>query len=140
MLQLNGFLSGIILGGSLSDYFQFHDRDYNLGSGYSVRVNGLFSLRQRFGLYLAFENYHIFTWKGYEHKDYENIDQNYLNAQGDVGNARLQRLNFRASFSLLPQLSLAAETDWYRRKTHYKYHPDVRSDTVEFRLMLSYHI
>ena len=63
-LSLNGFLSGIVLGGSLSDYFQFHDRDYNMGSGYSVRVNGLFSLRQKLGLYLAFENYHIFTWKG----------------------------------------------------------------------------
>lgn len=139
-LSLNGFLSGIVLGGSLSDYFQFHDRDYNMGSGYSVRVNGLFSLRQKLGLYLAFENYHIFTWKGYEQKDYEHIDQNYLNAQGDVGNARLQRLNFRASFAIAPQLSIAAETVWYRRKTHYKYFPDVRSDTFEFRLMFSYHI
>lgn len=140
MLVLNGFVSGIVLGGSLSDYFQFHDRDYNLGSGYSVRANGYFSLWQRLGFYLATENYHIFTWKGYEQKDYENIDQNYLNAQGDVSNARLHKLNFRISYSISPQLSVAAETAWYHRKTDYKYYPDVRSDTFEFRLMLSCHL
>ena len=126
-LALNGFVSGV----ALCDYYQFHDRDYNMGSGYSIRLNGLFTLQRRFGIYLGFENYHIFTWKGYEHKDYENMNPHYLDAQGAVGDARLQMMNLRGSF---------AETAWCRRKSHYKYFPDVLSDTFEFRLMFSYHI
>ncbi len=35
-LALNGFVSGVALGGALCDYYQFHDRDYNMGSGYSI--------------------------------------------------------------------------------------------------------
>ena len=139
-LALNGFVSGVALGGALCDYYQFHDRDYNMGSGYSIRLNGLFTLQRRFGIYLGFENYHIFTWKGYEHKDYENMNPHYLDAQGAVGDARLQMMNLRGSFAISPKVGISAETAWFRRKSHYKYFPDVLSDTFEFRLMFSYHI
>lgn len=139
-LALNGFVSGVALGGALCDYYQFHDRDYNMGSGYSIRLNGLFTLQRRFGIYLGFENYHIFTWKGYEHKDYENMNPHYLDAQGAVGDARLQMMNLRGSFAISPKVGISAETAWCRRKSHYKYFPDVLSDTFEFRLMFSYHI
>lgn len=128
------------IGGALCDYYQFHDRDYNMGSGYSIRLNGLFTLQRRFGIYLGFENYHIFTWKGYEHKDYENMNPHYLDAQGAVGDARLQMMNLRGSFAISPKVGISAETAWCRRKSHYKYFPDVLSDTFEFRLMFSYHI
>ena len=37
--------------------------------------------------------YQIFTWKGYEHKDWETIDPLYLNAQGDKGNVMLAVVN-----------------------------------------------
>ena len=98
------------------------------------------ALQRRFGIYLGFENYHIFTWKGYEHKDYENMNPHYLDAQGAVGDARLQMMNLRGSFAISPKVGISAETAWCRRKSHYKYFPDVLSDTFEFRLMFSYHI
>ena len=139
-LEQRVFLSAILLGGSLTDYYNVIDRNYNMGSGYSIRLNGLFTLQRRFGIYLGFENYHIFTWKGYEHKDYENMNPHYLDAQGAVGDARLQMMNLRGSFAISPKVGISAETAWCRRKSHYKYFPDVLSDTFEFRLMFSYHI
>ena len=67
----------------------------------------------RFGIYLGFENYHIFTWKGYEHKDYENMNPHYLDAQGAVGDARLQMMNLRGSFAISPKVGISAETAWW---------------------------
>ena len=72
--------------------------------------------------------------------DYENMNPHYLDAQGAVGDARLQMMNLRGSFAISPKVGISAETAWCRRKSHYKYFPDVLSDTFEFRLMFSYHI
>lgn len=135
---INAFGSGIILGGSLSEHFKFQERDYNLGSGYSIRSNLLITLFRKFGILASFENYHIFTWKGYETKDYENIDPNFLNAQGAVGNARLQVNRLRGSFQLYKDISFSGEVAWYKRKTHYKYFDDVKALAFESRLLVTY--
>ena len=36
-LEQSVFLSAILLGGSLTDYYNVIDRNYNMGSGYSVK-------------------------------------------------------------------------------------------------------
>lgn len=137
-LTLTGFTSGILLGGSLSEYYKFQERDYNMGSGYSLRCDALLVFYRKFGLYAAMENYRIFTWKGYEKKDYEHIDPNYLNAQGARGNALLRVVTLRGSFNLYRDICLSAQVGWYRRNSHYKYFPDVHSHAFDARLMVSY--
>lgn len=37
-LEQSVFLSAILLGGSLTDYYNVIDRNYNMGSGYSVKT------------------------------------------------------------------------------------------------------
>ncbi len=137
-LILKGFTSGIILGGSLSEHFKFQERDYNLGSGYSARAGLLLTLYRKFAVLATFENYHIFTWKGYEKKDYQHIDPNFLNAQGAVGNARLQISRVRTSFELYKDVSFSGEVAWYKRKTHYKYFDDEKALAFESRLLVTY--
>ena len=41
-------------------------RDYNLGSGYSVKAFTGLAYDKRWAFLIDLENYHIFTWKGYE--------------------------------------------------------------------------
>ncbi len=132
------FLSGILLGGSLTDYYNVIDRNYNMGSGYSIKNNtildfgnyGMFALNMHF--------YQIFTWKGYEHKDMAKTNPLYLNAQGDKGNVVLAVVNPIVELNLSKQLKINAEIAYYFRHTHYTYHKDVEHTTFETRVGLMY--
>ncbi len=139
-LQLNGYASGVILGGVHCDYYDFHDRDYNLGSGYSLRLNGALSWRQRIELDLDVEHIHLFTWRGYEHKSYKTLNPHYINAQGAVGNSRMQMINLRGGYFFNASIGISAEVAWRKRQSYYKYFPDVKVDAFELRLMFSYRI
>lgn len=137
-LEQRIFLSGILLGGSQSDYYNVIDRDYNLGSGYSARVNTLMQLG-RFGTVLIDADYYrIFTWKGYEGKDLENTNPLYLNAQGDKSNAQLLVLSPKMSVALSEQIAVDLAASYYLRHTDYKYHDDVTAKTFEVKLGLTW--
>lgn len=134
------FVDGILLGGSLSDYYNVIDRDYNMGSGYSAKAQTVMEF-PKFGRFmLGADFYTIFTWKGYEGKDLENTNPLYLNAQGDKGRAALLVVNPRLQIFLKHNWSLDLFAAYYMRDTHYKYHDDVRSETFEVRLGLVYGI
>ena len=139
-LEQRIFLSGILLGGSLSDYYSFIDRDYNMGSGYSVKVHTMMDFG-RFGRFmLGADYYNIFTWKGYESHDPATIDPLYLNAQGDKGSALLFVLTPRLQLTLTDNLSLDFSTSYYLRETHYSYHDDVRAHTFTAQLGLAWRL
>ncbi len=139
-LTLSGYASGIVLGGAMCEYYYFHDRDYNMGSGYSLHFNGRYSLRQRLAFSLGCETYHVFTWKGYEHKPYQTLNPHYIDAQGAVGNSRMHLLNLRGSWAINSSMGISAEAGWRHCLTSYKYFPKTKIDTFEFKLMLSYWI
>ena len=132
-LEQRIFVDAILLGGSLSDYYNVIDRDYNLGSGFSTKVNTLLE----FGRYVSFvinaDYYRIYTWKGYEGKDLDTVDPLYLNAQGDKGNAALLVVNPRLMLHVGKNWCVDLSTSYYYRKTHYAYHPDVTSKTFDVR-------
>lgn len=134
---LGGIISGIVLGGALSDHYYVQDRDYNLGSGYSFKFYSLYNL-QKFFFTATFENYRIFTWNGYETKDYEHIDPNYLNVQGATGNAQLTVMSLKASLRLWNNFGVSVGTNWYRRNSHYKYFNDVRTKAFELIATATY--
>lgn len=137
-LEQRIFVSGILLGGSLTDYYNIIDRNYNMGSGYSIKNNTIMNFGKHglFALNLGF--YHIFSWKGYEHKDLETVDPLHLNAQGDKGNVMLAVINPIIELQLNPHFKANIESSYYYRQTHYAHHPDVTYKTFETRLGLLY--
>lgn len=136
-LEQGIFLDGILLGGSMSDHYRWIDRDYNMGSGFSAKINtqmtfpnfGRFSLRADF--------YRIYTWKGYEEQDRYNGNPLFLNVQGDKGNAMLFVVSPTIEVFLGKAWCLEFAVSNYIRRTHYKYQEDVRSQTYEACLGLS---
>lgn len=132
------FLDAILLGGSLSDYYNVIDRDYNMGSGFSAKAQTVLEF-PRFGKFtLNADFYSIYTWVGYEDKDLENTDPLHLNAQGDKSSAALLVINPRLQVYLRKNWSLDLFASYYMRETRYKYHDNVRSETFEVRMGLSY--
>ena len=137
-LEQRVFVSGILLGGSLTDHYNVIDRNYNMGSGFSIKNNTIMDFGRYGSFALNLQYYQIFTWKGYEHKDLEKIDPLYLNAQGDKGNVILGVINPVIGINLTKKLKANLEAGYYLRKTHYSYHKDVDYRTFETRLGLSY--
>ena len=85
-LEQRIFMSGILLGGTKSDYFNVIERDYNMGSGFSVKSKTQIEFG-KFGRFMLNAKYfRIYTWKGYEDKDLQAFadgtkDLHYLNVQ-----------------------------------------------------------
>ena len=74
-LEQRVFANFILLGGTKSDYYSFIDRDYNMGSGFSIKTKTHMELRH-FGRFILDTHYYqIFTWKGYEQKDLSNLTE-----------------------------------------------------------------
>ena len=68
-LEQRVFLSGILLGGTKSDYFNVIERDYNMGSGFSIKSKTQLDFG-KFGRFILNAKYfRLYTWKGYEDKD-----------------------------------------------------------------------
>ena len=146
------FVSGILLGGTKSDYFNVIERDYNMGSGFSIKS----STKLDFGRYgrisLNAKYFRLWTWKGYEDKDLQpyvdgTADLHYLNVQGDNSNAGLLVINPVIEVHLARQWSLNFSGTFYSRRTHYNYYYDkdlilrqnstVHADTFETKIGLT---
>lgn len=137
-LEQRIYATGILLGGSLTDYYNVIDRNYNMGSGYSLKNTTILDFGKYGNFTLNLQQYQIFTWKGYENKDLTNIDPLYLNAQGDKGNVLLAVVNPIIQINLNKHLRINMEASYYLRNTHYSYHEDVNFRTFETRLGLNY--
>ncbi len=137
-LEQRIFLSGILLGGSLSDYYAVIDRDYNMGSGYSAKVHTMMEFRRYGRFFINADLYNIYTWKGYEDEYLATTDPLYLNAQGDKGSALLLVVNPRLQLSVSDRLCLDLSAFYYIRSTRYSYHDDVSARTFTVRLGLAY--
>jgi hypothetical protein len=140
------FANLILLGASESDYFAADNRDYNLGNGYSIKLNTFVSFGKRWDAELHFGHYHIFTSYGYGSAEAEinglpeNTNFSYANVQGNQGNARLSSINVGIGVQLSRKLRLSAEQRFYFRKTHYNYLDDVETSSTENCFKLTYTI
>ena len=138
-LEQRIFLSGILLGGTKSDYFNVIERDYNMGMGFSVKSKTQLEFG-RFGRFtLDAKYFRLYTFKGYEGKDLSAYargekDLHYLNVMGDRGNAMLFVLNPVFDIHLARQWSLTLSGAYYVRRTFYKYYPTVRANTFETKI------
>ena len=123
------FVSGILLGGTKSDYFNVIERDYNMGSGFSIKSKTQLDFGKFGRIMLNAKYFRLYTWKGYENKDLEAYasgekDLHYLNVQGDNSNAALLVINPIFEFHLARQWSLNLSGTYYWRQTHYNYYYD----------------
>jgi hypothetical protein len=144
LLEQRIFLNGILLGGTKSDYYNIIDRDYNMGSGFSVKTKTHMELRH-FGRFILNAHYYrIFTWKGYDQdKDLSKLTEEemlHLNAQGDKGKAALFVINPVTEFDIARNWSVTLSGSYYVRRTHYKYYDNVKANTFEMRLGATIHL
>lgn len=137
-LEQSVFADLILLGGTKSDYYSFIDRDYNMGSGYSFKSRTEMTFPYLGRLSLNLDYYRIYTWKGYENKNYTTIDPLYLNAQGDKSNAELMVVNPVLLIQMKHNWGMELSSNFYMRKTRYAYHDNVATRTFEFRAGLVY--
>ena len=141
-LEQRIFTSGILLGGTKSDYFNVIERDYNMGSGFSVKSKTQIEFG-KFGRFMLNAKYfRIYTWKGYEDKDLQAFadgtkDLHYLNVQGDRSNAALLVINPVMEMHLARQWSITLSGAYYSRRTYYKYYDKVHANTFETKLGLT---
>lgn len=141
-LEQRVFLSGILLGGTKSDYFNVIERDYNMGSGFSIKSKTQLDFG-KFGRFVLNAKYfRLYTWKGYDQEDLENNfanveDLHYLNVQGDRSNAALLVINPILEMHLARQWSITLSGAYYSRRTYYKYYNTVHANTFETKLGLT---
>ncbi|MFV0391816.1 MAG: DUF3943 domain-containing protein [Paludibacteraceae bacterium] len=130
-------LSGILLGGSQTDYYFYDERDYNLGSGFSTKLNTEIIFRNKIRLYSNLEDYHIYSWIG--ENPHTQISFN-PHTQGDVGRADLTVLRLGLNIALSKHFLISNELSFTHRKSTYKYYPDVVHTVYENKLTLGYFI
>lgn len=135
------YLNGVALGASLSDYMILGERDYNLGSGYSIKGATGIIYDKKFAFIFNLENYHIFTWKGYgKNLDWDNINVNDLNVQGDKGDARLTIFSLKLGYFLKDRWNFVLSNRYFTRRTNYKYYQTVDSSTYDLMLSVGFRI
>lgn len=146
------FVSGILLGGTKSDYFNVIERDYNMGSGFSIKSSTKLDFGKFGRIILNAKYFRLWTWKGYEDKNLQayvdgTADLHYLNVQGDNSNAALLVINPVIEMHLSRQWSITLSGAYYGRRTHYNYYYDkdlilrenstVRARTFETKIGLT---
>ena len=140
-LEQRVFLSGILLGGSLSDYLYIQERDYNMGSGFSAKIQTNMDIKKVGYMNIDANYFHIFTWKGYDRSQWigkEGFDLDYTNAQGDPGNTRMMAFNASFGVYLSKHLSLDVRGSYFWRHAHYRDFEDVDAKTFELRAGVTY--
>ena len=130
------FVSGILLGGTKSDYFNVIERDYNMGSGFSVKSKTQLDFGRTARFVLNTKFFRLYTWKGYKKEDLDNgfaniPDLRYLNVQGDRSHASLFVINPLMEMHLAKQWSITLSGAFYVRSTHYDYYDNVKAKTFE---------
>lgn len=144
--------NGLILAGILTDFYRDYHRNYNWGSGFSIKAGINASLfKNRLIVSLSNRFYKVYTWKGY--------DQNYdwsttpegkpVNIQGDKSTSTFNHLDATLKLRLWKRLYLSAGADFYWRTTSYEdleirawggwtVYPRVHSKQIGAHVMLTY--
>lgn len=139
-LEQRAFISGIFLGGYKTDFYNIIDRDYNLGSGYSIKTKTQMELRN-FGRFIMHANYYrLFTWKGVEGRQVEGVNPLFLNVQGNKGNAELVEFNPIWEFDFSRSMSVVLGGSYFIRHSRYSAHADVQVNTFELKAGLTCHL
>lgn len=144
-------LNGIALGGILSDFYRYYNRNYNWGSGFSVKASVNVALfGDKFSASVSDQFFRLYTWGGYEGSGDWSLtpDGRPVDIQGDKSSGSFNHLELRLKYRLYRQLYLTGGMDFYRRFTRYAKvilpeggemtAPGIESKQIGFFLMLTY--
>lgn len=132
--------NAILLGGILSDHYWTDERDYNWGQGFSLKagVNITWNHRKA-SLSIMNEYYQLWTWKGYKKGTVlEDEDFHTLNVMGDKSRASFNVTEVRFDYQLWKHIYGTLVFKNQIRNTYYRDFPDVKSSTMDFRVMCTY--
>ena len=154
--QVEGFahVNAVFLGGILTDFYRNYHRNYNWGSGFSLK-GGFHWFNHALGLNAGANArfYRIYTLKGCELDYLEYPDLLEPNVQGDKCNTSFINLNLHCNYRIWKKLYATVMFDWYRRYSHYlelnlkdagemypAASPIFTSDQIGLKLMLTYNL
>lgn len=138
-IEAFGHITAIILGAVSSDYYKVDARNYNMASGISLKTGIKYSLGDdRFSLSLSHEYYRFYTWQGYNpNTDLSNVNTKTINVQGDHSTTSIHLTEATAGLKLHNNIYLSGKFSHISRHTHYRFHDDTHSNTIDCQLMLS---
>lgn len=154
IMSFDGYvhLNGILLAGVLTDFYRDYHRNYNWGSGFSVKAGLNWALADdRLSVKIADQYYRIYTWQGYDaDRDWSMTPEGKpVNVQGNDSRASFNHLEITADYRLWKRLYLSGGVDFYTRQTNYSdvritienavtRQPIVKSSQLGLHLMLTY--
>jgi hypothetical protein len=135
-------VTAILLGASLSDYYRGDERNYNFGSGYSIKQLLYFSCKNKFSLTFNTFFSQLITWRGYDpNTDFTHFtqtDYEKLNVQGDKSMAYYTILESVIGYDINSRWGICYQRFDFFRKTNYAYLPDFKTTTSDTRVMVRY--
>ena len=112
----SAYLNAILLGGYQNDYFQPKIRNYNMGSGFSPKLDLELQMNDKAKLSVNLENYLLYSWIG-NLPGIEEITGSKI--QGDKGNASLNVIMFDLNYKINPHIFITAEASYFFCKNNY---------------------
>ena len=137
------YINGILLGTTVSDNIRIKHRDYNYGSGFSLKLRSDIHINNKLNLRLIAENYHLYSRNKYNQAvDFTTMTPDELlhsDYRGDHSHANLYYLGASASYAIGNHLHLALDHYRYIRHSHYRHYSNVRDSARDNHLTLRYH-
>lgn len=119
-LFTSAHIYGIVLGGSNSAYAEEAGRDYNLGPGFSTKLES-WLINQKYGeFYLGYLNYFLYTLSGAD------------------GSEQITITNARIETPIYNQFRIGIEYLYYSRNGVYDDYEDITANNNELRSFISY--
>jgi hypothetical protein len=135
ILYGSAYLSAILLGGSQTDHYHVDDRDYNMGSGFSSKLNLEIQFGEKARLSFNSEDYRLYSWVGYDINDPEEVS---TSVQGDKGNASLSVARLCFNYVINKHFLLSLESSFYYRSSVYTSYPDIEHGVTENKVGAGY--
>ncbi|MDR1195999.1 MAG: DUF3943 domain-containing protein [Endomicrobium sp.] len=129
----------VLLGASESDHYSVYERNYNFGSGYSVKLAAIVNLSKYFNVFINAKTYQIFTLNDEEDENYDSIYDEY-NVPGNNGNTLFNIFSAGLNYRPIDYWSISVEQRFYLRQSHYKFFKDVLTNSMETRIKLTYSV
>ncbi|MDR2423420.1 MAG: DUF3943 domain-containing protein [Prevotellaceae bacterium] len=130
------YANAVFLGASDSDYYQVENRNYNIGSGYSVKLSGIYNFSPRWNTILSIKNYYFFTHNPHSREE----EALLVNLKGNSSNSMLSVIATGINFAATKYLTINMEQRFYSRQTQYKYFDNISTTSTENRIKLIFQI
>lgn len=146
---LNGFAhaNAVILGGILTDFYRVYHRNYNWGSGFSIKAGldcSFFDDKLLLGI--REHHYKLYTWKGYDPNYDWSLTPNGkpVNVLGDGSNSSFNHFEVQLGYKVAKRLHLTGEFGLFKRHTNYSdlvveqtHYPRIESKQIDLELTLT---